>query len=90
MARIRDASGSTSLAALGAHLGRSAEELSVEERLLALPILLREAVARGMIDATQALAIAKWKQSPHLAAVLEAVYRRKLDPAEIGRLDFPA
>lgn len=66
--------------------GIALDEIKAQRGLLKLPILLQEAMARGLISMEQGQALAGIEQELVLKAALRETYRRRLTPEEITAL----
>lgn len=69
---------------LGRRFGMDLDELKTQKGLLDLPVLLQEAVARGMITPAQAQALSQVREELALKSMLKETYQRRLSPEEIA------
>lgn len=69
---------------LGRRFGIDIDEIKLQKSILDLPVLLQEAVARGMITAVQAQALSEIREELALKAMLKETYQRRLSPEEIA------
>jgi ParB family chromosome partitioning protein len=65
--------------------GIGLDEIRAQRMLLKLPVLLQEAVARGLITQEQAAAMGGIEHELVLKAALRETYRKRLSPEEISR-----